>query len=879
MRERRNLKASQIAICYLSVFILLITHYKGFSQESKLLEKKVTITFSEVTIPEALQQLETEANIFFSYESSAVNTREKISKSYSDALVRSILDDIFSKYKLYYAERNGVVYIQKFARKGTISGKVYTEEGKPIPFASVYLKNTSLGVASDENGRFSLKAPEGSYILAVSVMGYAEFLREIKLQFGETIELKIPLRTTTNSLQEVKVFGQTQKERIEQTALAVTVLETEEAKLKSLDLGGVLARVQGVNVRRSGGLGAASSFSLNGFTGRQVRFFIDGIPLDFVGVSNNIANIPVNLLDRVEIYRGVVPIKFGADALGGAVNLVTSKTGTGTRGDVSYQVGSFNTHRVAANLNFNPKNSKLYATFDGFFDYSNNDYQIEVDLPVATGPNRGQIVPTTVNRFHDDYRAFGATAVLGLSDTLFNSNLSFRAFYFDSFKEIQNNNFMTIPYGEPITAGNIFGTLLKWEKQWSERFDFDITAGWSLNRRELVDTSTCVFNWLGECIANNNPGEIDLFTPFDQEIQDYRFVGRFNLRHLIGKNGVLSFNSSPNYTERTGNNRRITDPNVPDILEADRRLFNLVNGLDFSWSIPDKLKHSVFVKNYLQRINAQEIGLLGTNDNIIERNSTEVLWGGGTNVRWPITEYVAIKASYEYTARIPTAAEVFGDGILTRPNLDLRPERSHNVNLGVTLSDFYNKDWQFELNGFYRDAEDLILLLAFGNILINNNVFSSRSVGAECSWRYAFFDKRLVLSGNATYQDFRNTSGEGAFGAFEGDRIPNQPYFFANFLAQYQLSPDNAINGINLFLDSRYVNEFFFNWESISSQNRPVIPSQFTTNIGATWSGKLYGKDLSITGEVQNIFDADVFDLFSVQLPGRAFFIKTNIQL
>jgi TonB family protein len=105
---------------------------------------------------------------------------------------------------------------------------------------------------------------------------------------------------------DVTVRGHSQAERMRRSAEAVHVVELEDAKRRTADLGEVLARTQGVGVQRAGGLGSDTRFSLNGLTDDQIRFFVDEIPLDFAGYPFGIANIPINLIERVEIFRGVV---------------------------------------------------------------------------------------------------------------------------------------------------------------------------------------------------------------------------------------------------------------------------------------------------------------------------------------------------------------------------------------------------------------------------------------------------------------------------------------------------------------------------------------------------------------------------------------------
>ena len=139
------------------------------------------------------------------------------------------------------------------------------------------------------------------------------------------------------------------------------------------------------------------------------------------------------------------------------------------------------------------------------------------------------------------------------------------------------------------------------------------------------------------------------------------------------------------------------------------------------------------------------------------------------------------------------------------------------------------------------------------------------------------FDGNLRIVANSTYFDFVNTSDSGIFGAFKGDRIPNRPYLFFNSAFKYRLG--NIFSGQNnlvIFGGTRYVHEFFRSWESAGRRDsKQIIPSQFTQNIGITHNRFLKNKKLAFTGEIQNLSNAKVFDLFGVQRPGRAFYLKT----
>ncbi|MEO0815481.1 MAG: TonB-dependent receptor plug domain-containing protein, partial [Myxococcota bacterium] len=72
---------------------------------------------------------------------------------------------------------------------------------------------------------------------------------------------------------------------------ASTRVDLRQFDLEATDLGQILNRQQGVAVQRSGGLGSAVRFTLNGLSGNQIRFFVDGVPVELAGLGASIADI------------------------------------------------------------------------------------------------------------------------------------------------------------------------------------------------------------------------------------------------------------------------------------------------------------------------------------------------------------------------------------------------------------------------------------------------------------------------------------------------------------------------------------------------------------------------------------------------------------
>lgn len=205
--------------------------------------------------------------------------------------------------------------------------------------------------------------------------------------------------TKAKALQKVTVVGRSATQLVNRQAYNVTAIDAKKFYNSTLDLAHALDRVSGVRVRETGGLGSSFNFSLNGFSGNQVRFFLDGIPMDNFGSSFQINNIPINFAERVEVYKGVVPVWLGSDALGGAVNIVTGGKFKNYV-DVSYAYGSFNTHRSNINAAFTSQKG-FTVQVNAFQNYSDNDYKVTLEVADI---NTGKYYPaTTVKRFHDKY--------------------------------------------------------------------------------------------------------------------------------------------------------------------------------------------------------------------------------------------------------------------------------------------------------------------------------------------------------------------------------------------------------------------------------------------------------------------------------------------
>src|SRR4030095_16512034 len=120
----------------------------------------------------------------------------------------------------------------------------------------------------------------------------------------EVVVTAPPIRTTTPSPRDPTAFS--------------TIVETREAATSVETLTDVLAPTAGVQVRRFGGLGDFSTVSVRGFSPGQVQIYLDGVPLSRADNEVvNLGDLPLDALERIDLYRGVPPLAFAPAGPGG----------------------------------------------------------------------------------------------------------------------------------------------------------------------------------------------------------------------------------------------------------------------------------------------------------------------------------------------------------------------------------------------------------------------------------------------------------------------------------------------------------------------------------------------------------------------------------
>ena len=431
---------------------------------------------------------------------------------------------------------------------------------------------------------------------------------------------------------------------------------------------------------------------------------------------------------------------------------------------------------------------------------------------------------------------------IGLKDKKWADEFSLKGFYSDFEKDVQHNQVMEgIPYGEVKSFNTTKGLNVLYRNGFGQNLDIELIGGFNNTERIFFDVSPFVYNWFGERITEANgdpfvsqPGELGPAS--HQFTWDDNYFLRLNSTYRISDYHLLNLTIAPSYTFRSGEDLFVEgfDP-----LTTDRELITLVNGLEYTYeSSNGKLQNTLFGKRYDQRLKTKRPLPNDAGFSITDRSVN--YYGYGNGLRYEFSPQFASKLTYEYAVRMPRQDEVFGDGQFILQNLELQPERSHNANLELEYNAFGNgSNWSIKSNLFLRQVEDLILLIpSIDRTSIFQNVFEAKSLGFELSGRWIGFQQRLTLDFNTTYQNFYNNSSDGEFASFQGDRIPNTPYLFANGSVNYSF-PDiiKDSDRLSFFWSSRYVHQFFLSWESAGIREFKLeIPQQLVHNMGLTYN-------------------------------------------
>ncbi len=219
-----------------------------------------------------------------------------------------------------------------FSQKNTdanIVGDVKDKKtSEHIPFINVSVNNTVIGTTTDNSGHYFLKnLPIGSYTIRVSGMGYKQVEKQVTIVSGKTIELNFLVEESALSLDEVVVSANRNETNRKDASVIVSLLSPKMfLATNTVCMADGLNFQPGVRVENNCNNCGFTQVRINGLEGQYSQILIDSHHI-FSSLSGvyGLEQIPVNMVERVEVIRGGGSALYGSSAIAGTINIITKE--------------------------------------------------------------------------------------------------------------------------------------------------------------------------------------------------------------------------------------------------------------------------------------------------------------------------------------------------------------------------------------------------------------------------------------------------------------------------------------------------------------------------------------------------------------------------
>ena len=742
---------------------------------------------------------------------------------------------------------------------------------QPLDGVSVILENSNIGTISNHIGMFRMELPsKSSKRIKVQYMGYKSrnIILNEKLCVNDSICCNVELQPENNILSDVIVLGKSKAQRHREVPSAITIIDSQELKYKTATLNEILDNAAGIKVAQQGGLGNASRIIIQGMDGKRIGIFINGMPM---GNSDEfqLSSIPIDMVDEVEIYKGIIPAWLGGDGLGGAVN-IRLKDFKKNHLEMAFEAASYNTYIGSLQLKHYLGKTSTALHAGATMNYAKNNYSFSSPFEL------GRII----HRDHDAYTHGG-----------FNVGISSQQWWFDQFdltlsadyyrKEIQGG-LMNVQNNiqHAFTRTRSASTSLSLEKSFLKgklTAQFHSIVGFSLVNQ--VDTSHYCYDFIGNRFpSGSGRGEIGA-VPNDSHDRHTTVRELLNLTYKIGNNQLVTWTTNYRYgckmpkDELADSYSRLPSSGYPS------RLHSIVSGLThelklyggkFTNELGIKLfNHHSEVLPFAEAIMLQDKLKASTN------HSTMAGWSEAVALHLLPNNALTLKAAVQSTVRMPIAEELFGDGVLLLPSEKLRPERSFNINAGAIwlINAMRYPQVRIGINTFYMSAKDMIKLMYSSMNMAYDNIGKVRVMGIDMEME-SKLNRWLDLQGNITWQDARDMRKEAVGGGENFHyryRIPNMPYLFGNVGVRLHKDGLLSKSSSSAFASTfGFTKAFSYNWEA-SNHNTMLIPARYCWDVAVHHS---FNKRCQLSFEIRNILNRENWAEFRYPMERRTFHLK-----
>lgn len=787
----------------------------------------------------------------------------------------------FCLYILFTFGVNQALFSQ-VKQYGTVSFNGIKQQG-----AKVFIWGQQDTVLTNAKGHFILPLMNKSeYIIQASFAGYESLPLQLNFSHNTTeVHLKI---IASRSLQGVTITGQSQQDIRAEHSIQAEVVDLNSKAASAGSVEQIMNQVPGVRIRNSGGLGGSADVLIGGFSGKSVRFLIDGIPVDYLGSSMGLTKMPTSIASYIEVYKGTLPTEIGVDALGAAVNIVTETPDKNIR-HFSYETGSFNTQRLSTQLIFS-KSKRFYYGLNAFANYSKNNFRVD-NLPIED-LQTGKIRYVTAPLFNNAYRQLSAEVFVQLNHLKWADVFKIKINSFGLEREIQNDFASRArPYGEVMMQekARLIPSVLHKKRFLNDKLHLSQFLVFSRIENQFTDLlSNGYYDWEGNkhaAVSGSETGT-DFTNLTDRTIntQTSNTTYRALLSYFVRNNHKFVLNISNNFLVRSTDNLALFNQKSFSIYNR------LILGTGYQYPLFGENSEGLTQLKFLQA-QVQDKGASFSLSNIPLAKASGSGFSIAQSVKYKPNSHWLLRASAENTMRLPDQMEVFGDNVFISQNLFIKPEKSLNFNFSANYKS--NEQFSIEVSGYYRKIRDMIRIKNLTQFQAQYlNLENVNGSGIELEAKYKPI-KNLEIAGNITYNEFRLKKSNDPLSHdlhFINARLYNMPFYFGNAMATYQFDKlFSKTDNLKIYSTYGYVHQFYL--DLIEKQFEPdgflglfgqskvytdrVIPVQSVISAGFTWSLAITdARKISFSAEGNNLLNKPVYNDFKMQNAGRSFYIK-----
>jgi outer membrane autotransporter protein len=623
---------------------------------------------------------------------------------------------------------------------------------------------------------------------------------------------------------------------------SVSVVYPEEYKGEHKTLPDLLERVPGLFVQRVNGVGHYTVARVRASTAAQVHVYVDGVLMNLNGdAAVNLSNIPVENVERVEVYKGYIPARFSGSPLGGVINIVTKKPGK-PGWYIAEGFRSYGGYRGSYEYTAPLGQGSLMLGYNR--DIWNGDFPFEV----ATLPPGKRVLHLTGN----DYR--NSDALVKWQDDNWTVKFAWK------------KNWEYLPYK---LNRNLADTILDSYESGERNRMLQITqTEFQIGRRDTVGNLD--WGWKTYYLDSRKRyrwpyGIANLTTLWDRspgaawsDYDSQKWGVNLNATMKMGENHLMELNLD--YS------RESLDGNGSDWDEWDSNYYTVTQGRQF-------LRHYK-IKEY--HLSLQDTVRLNSSGDfrltpMLKADKVDMgaalmasdqrwMYSGGVGLRKDFGKAWTLKATWGTYNRHPNFYEIFGDGANIRPNI----EHTHSWNLAKngtwetgTQTDF-SIDWHGEALGaksnliltlFRREAKNELVLSVppmAGATARYLPLSGTKAHGAELSVNVDWRRVNFSLGITRTTARYHNGTGNPLLQSWEGSEFPWIPKWTASARVDYTLPGDR----LSLFAEYHYTGEQRTRIEN--ARDADFLEALGTINLGAKYS---FGKGFKLSVGVNDVFN------------------------